>query len=438
MKVRTLTMLAAPLFVSLAAASCATIAPSDDPRDLDDENIGEAQQALVTDCVYFDTSVYTPLTVPVDFDREVVIADLSVVEDPCRTTWAPAVGCAAGTVGAWTFATLMARMAGTTPVQQFVAEWLDTFETPQAVNGFPVNPRGNFRAAFLDPWLVASGCPAGSPIVGAGACSLDLKIAPFRLLAIVNRIDLQGFTYGGETPGEARFVFGMTQLPLTGPLFDASGQLNGAELQATTIFEYKLPPTQDFCSWGANWHTLSNLPFGGVYNTHLQKLTDEFSSPGMDPSAPNFGVSIGQVRTNDIDLGFGPWVLREYRLQDVGLGFNGFALQNGTTAQTPDDSINNHPDLDAWTLANAPDIDNTEHSVPEIDPTSGTAFLGGETSASFFIWENGNTPPLSLSERYHFGFSTCNDCHTAATNTGFTHIAPRPIGAPTFLSTFLG
>lgn len=470
MKVRSYHGWVSSILVPLAVVSCVTTTPTDDSEG----PVGEVHQALVTDCAYLDPSIFTPLPVPVDFEKELTITDISVVEDPCRTTWSPTGGCASGTVGAWTFATLMTRMAGTTPPEQFAAEWLDTFETAQTVNGFPVPPRNDFRATVLDPWLVASGCPAGSPIVGPGACTLDLKIAPFRLLAIVNRIDLQGFTYGGDSPGEARFVFGWLNLPNVkggkkppapagddaaaaelavaeaaaedyepidppppSELFDDNGQLIGNALKATVIFEYKLPPNHDFCEWGQLWHQLSNLPFGSKYNNVLQDITDGFTSAGLDPAAPNLGVSIGQVRTNDISLGGDDWVLREYQLQDVGRGFDGFALANAPTAQTPDDSMNNHPDLNAWTLANAADIDATTHSVPVIDPSSGTPLLGGQSTESFFIWEDGNTPPLGFSERYHFGFSTCNDCHTAATNTGFTHISERSIGGTAGLSTFL-
>jgi len=37
------------------------------------------------------------------------------------------------------------------------------------VNGFPVPPRPGIRPLVIDPWLVASGCAPGSPIVGPGA-----------------------------------------------------------------------------------------------------------------------------------------------------------------------------------------------------------------------------------------------------------------------------
>ena len=55
------------------------------------------------------------------------------------------------------------------------------------------------QSELLDPWIAASGGPGGP---------LDLSIAPFSLLAIVNRLDLRDqVAYGGAAGGELRFVF---------------------------------------------------------------------------------------------------------------------------------------------------------------------------------------------------------------------------------------
>jgi hypothetical protein len=79
----------------------------------------------------------------------------------------------------------MSQMAGTTPPQKFVAEWLHQWEVPLVVNGFAAPARPGIRPALIDFWLVASGCPAGAPIVGPGACPLDLKRAPGSAIAQV-------------------------------------------------------------------------------------------------------------------------------------------------------------------------------------------------------------------------------------------------------------
>jgi hypothetical protein len=478
MRWRPLAALAAICSVSMA--SCASHTPD---AEKSSEKVGEASQELVSNCKYLDQSVYPPLPVEVDFDRELVIRALSVVEDPCRTTWTPTVACPAGTVGAWTFGHLMTEMAGSTPPAQFVAEWVHTFEVDQVVNGFPVPHRANVRAVLIDPWLVASGCAAGSEIVGPKACKLDLKRAPFRLLAITNRADLSGPSYGSENPGEARFVFGVLQLPGgkpggggkgdpggkpgasasidlaaaeaasledgaivgdgkgdgaaldpygTPPDGDGSGgQLVGEAIQATTILEYRIPPGLKLVDWTARWHELSGIPLDKPeFNQHLQEITDSFVSSGVNPERPNKGSSIGQVRTNERPFGDdGIWELREFTLQDVGRGIDGFALQNDTTKQTPDDSQNSTTPLDTWTIANESLIMDVDHVVPN-------DFLGGVSRETFFVWEPGTgIDPLAS---HHFQLTTCNGCHTNATNTGFTHVSPRPLGSVAALSAFLG
>lgn len=376
-------------------------------------------QSVVTDCKFMDPGHpdFFPLASPIDFDRELVITDLAVVEDPCRSTWFPAGLCAAHTVGAWTFGRLMMDMAGSQPPEELVGHWLDALENGGVVNGFPVSARPNLRPIIIDPWLIDSGCAPGSPIVGPGACPLDLRRAPFRLLAIVNRVDLEGRSYGGRGPGEGRIVFGF---------LDAAGN----PLEATVIFEYELHARMNSIQWATLWHDLSTMPLGSPgFNGHLQRVTDHFTRPGMAPGRPNRASSIGQVRTNEID--FGPdWVLREFTLQDVGAGFDNYLLLPDTVKQTPDDSLNLDPILDAFLVANEPDILNADHVV---DPT----FLGGESRSTFF-WDNGGSAgPILPMTRHLFGFATCNGCHLVDGDARFVHIEPRSAGVASNLSNFL-
>jgi hypothetical protein len=372
---------------------------------------------LVTDCDYLNPGLFPPLPVAVDYPSELMITDINVVEDPCRTTWFPAGGCSPWSVGAWTFGWLMEQMAGTWPPSEFVGEWMNSLEVGGSVNGFPVSPRPGLRPQVIDPWLIASGCAAGDPIVGPGACALDLHQAPFRLLAIVNRLDLAGNSYGGRSTGEGRFVFGFV-----GP--------RGRPLRGTVIFEYRLDAGMDIFSWAAHWHVLSSLPIGSpAYNDHLQSVTDRFVLAGMSPGSPNRSSSIGQIRTNEI--AFGPdWILREFTLQDVGLGIDQFLALPDTIKQNPDDSFNLTPTLDAWLVANELDILDVNHVVPN-------SFLGGETHVTFF-WDNaGSSGPISPMARHLFGFATCNGCHFDETATGFTHVDVRPAGSPSALSPFM-
>jgi hypothetical protein len=403
------------LFVSLAASlgGC-----SDDPP-ADAEIVDSVSLSVVTECPYLDPASVPPLPTPVKFDHELVIRDLSVVEDPCRTTWAPKVACDPNAVGIWTFGFLMSRMAGSQTPSAFVARWLSTFETPQMVNGSAIPARTGIRQQLIDPWLKTSGCPAGAPLVGVGSCALDLKKAPFRLLAIVNRIDLAGTNFGATEPGEGRFVFG------------AVNPATGAPHSATVILEYKLPSFRDALDWALVWHELSEHPIGSPeYLDALSIITDEFTMRFAEPGNPNQGSSIGQVRTNEIQYGPG-WKLREYTLQDAGLGPDQFRLLPTTTKQTPRDNLNGSAQLDAWLVNNQQAILDLSHQVPN-------NLLAGETTASF-AWKNGGSAgPIAPMTRHLFGFSTCNGCHSQETGASFLHIGPRAAGQMASLSGFLG
>src|SRR5262249_22667447 len=154
------------------------------------------------------------------------------------------------------FGLLMTAMAGTNDPEPFVHTWLQEWEAARTVNGFTVPPRP-IHDRVLDPWLNAS-----------GGSSLDLTHAPFRLLAIVNRIDLRDLSRGSA--GEGRFVFGVLDPATQTPL------------QFTVILEYNLPATtvEDVVRWATDFHNLSNFPLGSAqYNAALQAITDRFAGP---------------------------------------------------------------------------------------------------------------------------------------------------------------
>ncbi|MFT3775793.1 MAG: hypothetical protein QM820_61380 [Minicystis sp.] len=405
--------------VLLALAGCA-VSDTDSGADSEvsgdtgvsaEEPVGEAAESLVTDC---------PWTAPaIDVRRELIINDLSVVNDPCRTSWTAPV-CAAGTLGAWTFGKLMTSMAGSRSAAQFVAEWLHNWEVGATVNGFNVPPRPGIRPQLIDKWLTASGCAAGAPIVGAGACALDLKKAPFRLLAITNRVDIGG-TVGSGAPGEARFVFGA---------FDLN---NGAPLPATVILEYSLPTATSTSGWASLFHGLGSVALPSpAFNTQLQGITDKFAAAGVQAGNPNLGSAIGQVRTNEI--AFGPvWEMREQRLSLVSTSSDEL-LKLTTVKQTPANNLNNAPALNNWLGSSGVQASILAETDTVPASFNGAPILGGAvTSPPGFFWRG----PLSADARHLFGLGTCNGCHTAETHTNFTHIAPRGPNQPAPLSPFL-
>jgi hypothetical protein len=215
----------------------------------------------------------------------------------------------------------------------------------------------------------------------------------------------------------------------------------GNPTRAAVIFEYKLPPFRGGApytaiDWENDWHALSTLPIGApVYSAILEGILDDVTAVGALPGGPNLGTSIGQVRTNEIDFNGPPWKLREMRLEP-GSGIpGGELLLATTTAETPDDSVNLTPPLDAYLVANAPLLATfTQNPVPN-------ALLGGETSAPLVaplpFWDHTPVSPLAPIERHHFGFNTCNGCHTLEVGTPFLHVGVRAAFTPAPLSPFL-
>ena len=119
---------------------------------------------------------------------------------------------------------------------------------------------------IIDPWIAASGGP-GVP--------LDLSKAPFRLLAIVNRLDLRDqVAYGGTSGGELRFVF--MYMP---PGCVSTGQ------PFEVILKYGLPVSGclNLKAFATQWKALDALRTGSAaYNAALEAITQRsWSSPNV-------------------------------------------------------------------------------------------------------------------------------------------------------------
>jgi hypothetical protein len=335
--------------------------------------------------------------------RELMIRDLSVVEDPIRTTFADP---AFPNAGVWTFANLMRQLApsaSTAPamVEQVFESWL----VDQSINTFTVPAREAMQPTVLDHW----------PRLPSG--ELDLERAPLRLLAIVNRIDIRDLSKGQA--GEGRFVFGV---------------LGGEEqfpLEFTMIFEYALPATTeaDVLEWADRWHALSSLPFPSEqYNAALQAITDDFALRGVMPSRPN-GSALNQLRSNEIALS-GPWELREFTF-----GANNM-LVPAIVQLTPDTSFmfGNTQLVADFINQNEAAVLAERHVVPE--SFQGVPFAGGSSFNDLLAWlpEGVNNPEA----RHKFSLNTCNGCHASEeTNTSFLHVFPRFEGERSSLSSFL-
>ena len=116
--------------------------------------------------------------------QELMITDLSVVEDPNRTYDICAPN-PQGKMGAWTFGKLMTDMRNQGDASQMVEDWLKIWTEQQTINGFPLEVRGRMQSRILDPWKKL---PNGK---------LDLSEAPLRLLLCLARPEIPGHRSSG-------------------------------------------------------------------------------------------------------------------------------------------------------------------------------------------------------------------------------------------------
>lgn len=366
--------------------------------------------------------------------RTLVMNQPGVVQDPTRT-FSPCSN--AGTFtptgnpnGVWSFKTLMTAMANTpvtgisaqTFTNDWLKQWLSTAAGARHSDGvivpFPIPSRTALQS------VVQTMQPTWNP---ANPATLNMDRLPFRLLAIVNRIDLASASpYGRGSPGELRFVFGLIERNAAGACVSPT-QVR----EMTVILEYKLPTTS--CTgvkWLAgNWIDLNALvPGSAAYNTALQALTVPVTQANANPSGLNRSA-IGQVRTNDFRLA-SPWQLREFTLQASPAHGK---LLPATVKNTPNASFNNSALLASFIATGAT-------TVPR-------QFMGQNFVASEIRYGPGavpanppwdGVPAASVAERFRFSLNTCSGCHSSETGTNFTIVKGNgPFGTPAALAGFM-
>jgi hypothetical protein len=319
----------------------------------------------------------------VDPEKELSIHDLSVIDDATRSLDPCAVG--QDPLPPWSFGKIMqivANQAGAPDASAFVKDWMDTWTREQVVNGHVLQPVaiGEFVTV---PWLAAS-----------GGERLDLGRAPFRLLAIVNRIDLSQ----QDGKGEFRIEYVATK-DFCQPI------------RFWVIFEFELPieSMKDLQVLAQRWHELGALPFGEEYNAALQSITDQLSS-----------ARLKHVNTIEEEASVLEWNYRSFAVV-------GQSLVNVPLFQTPDVLDEEDPALISWVNENQESILADQHIVPE-------ELLGGDTRN--IEWSGtGFEDPIEV--RHHFALATCNGCHNGETGTLFVHYRWRHQGEPTFQSPYL-
>jgi len=315
--------------------------------------------------------------------KELLISNLSVIEDPARTLDPCDVG--EEPLPPWSFGKIMqivADQAGAPDASAFVKDWLDTWTVEQVVNGHILSPLP-IDQIITTPWLAES-----------GGERLDLGRARFRLLSIINRLDLAA----QDGKGEFRMEYVATReycLPV----------------RFWVIFEFELPVEcmADLQALAQRWHGLGDLPFGEEYNAALQAITDELTL-----------ARLKHVNTVDEDASVFEWNYRSFALVDG-------SLVNVPLFQSPDAFDGHNPDLISWVNANQEAILADQHVVPE-------ELLGGDTRN--FDWDGfGFEDPVEV--RFHFGLATCSGCHNGETGTSSIHMSWRHRGEAALPSRYM-
>lgn len=328
--------------------------------------------------------------------------------------------------GPWSFKSLMVAMAQEQNIDPrvFVHDWLSRWLPPsEMVNGETIPHRGfGMETEILDQM------PSWEDVeMMNDPTELDLDELPFRLLAIVNRLDLGGSSiYGPGSPAETRFVFGLLENA------DNPVTCQPHPLGMSVIFEYKDTPRT--CSErkerAKDWLALCDHTLGSVaYNDALQGITDDVTVKGR----------LNQLRTNDVAMG-AQWQMREFVIEtDVGSPEKG-QLVPDTLKQSPSDSHNGTTLLRDWVNDNENALLRESHTVPL--EYSSTPFRASHTnylpSTHFDIPDAHNA-----NARRNMSFNTCAGCHAAeALDPGlgesFYHVDPRtPMGQEAKLSRFM-
>lgn len=427
---------------------------------------------LAGSLVSFGPCPVMPLSEQTRWDENLAITDFAVVRDETRTNdiCDPAPD---NPNGVWTFKHLMEEMATGSGLSthDFVVHWLENWINPMTVNGDFIPERMNMVTDIVQPWAALDGLNvivvniAGRESLRfedsfGNPAQLDLDKAPFRLSAIVNRIDLGGTTtgpagYGGALTsqptdaGELRFVFGIQ---------DAGCGV----MPFSVIFEYGVPISgcADTRDWAVEWTKLNDPGFAPRFSpawlAHLEGLTESVVKHGRAPSKGNQNA-INQIRTNENALD-GQWEFREFTLStealtddpatDIDTPASG-PLQPHSVAQTPNDAdfpgsvvfdANGDPTIDDFLFTRVLPGTTTTGTLP--GPCSASYDLTGHyTDTSAVTWElrGGNSftaapthwkASVSSSDadeacaRHQFSLNTCNGCHFDDAGATFFHIDP--------------
>ncbi|MDB4982095.1 MAG: putative lipoprotein [Myxococcales bacterium] len=344
--------------------------------------------------------IATPPPPPaIDRERELLVTDVAVLSGARSDN---------GSASApWSFRHVMEALAAESSVDAptFVNDWLATWQassTGASEGSLPLGARPDVQKDLVCPWLRLTPENACDDTCAhcAAYSKLDLSRAPFRLLAIVNRLDLAETTTGCKPEAsEGRLLF-VAMRPGT-----------STPLSFNAIFEYVVNGT--VAGAPDAWHALAALR-GADYAAALEKLTRSFTD----------GARLGQLRTSE-NLAGASWELRQF-------AYGSGRLVPTALTNTIKDALDGTPELATHVNGHESQIFAGDNAVP---PTLATAF--STMPKADFKWSSTDANPSTL---HLFGLSTCNGCHAGERGDTsvlpFSHVGVDASGA-TIVSRFL-
>jgi hypothetical protein len=424
----------------------------------------------------------------VDPEKALIIRNTSVlnhyfrVTDPCKDPDVPpgATKPPVDSLRKWGFGYLMTQMANQSSTKitasDFAKKWLAEWAKKQTINGDLVDEHGIGSTLIPVAEVIRQQWDSLSKAQGAKNGALKMNRAPFRLLAIVNRIDKRdNLAFGGGLAGELRFVFSALDMfarekeggpckslntspsnpKETRPPFEDEGITN-------VILEFAVDKTTqaEVKAWGQKWMDLNKLDINSsAYRTALEAITESVVKAGVGSAKGRAnGSALNTLRTSE-SPNDRIWDLREFAIDK-----NSHLLKATTVANTPAFSLNDiyfDPaadtlgsdvtyDLPHWVDRKRDSVYSEKHKIPLSFPTSQgyqhTAFRGSHVFIAtrkdvfrpWWLSESGMEPDL----RFHFAINTCNGCHSSELDFGGTiqnlfHIQGRHWNSQAQLSQFL-
>lgn len=427
----------------------------------------------------------------IDKPRSLFITDTSIVEDPARTY--NVVTSAGNPTGLYTFGNMFKQIAnesvtGITP-KQLMKSWVQNWTADVSVNGQIVAERKDVFAYLINPWLNAAGYSGTvdesnwSSVWDSANETALLEKAPFKLTAIVNRIDLRGnssFDMVMKNTGETRFIFTL-ESPATGQPPSQQNQAFSGTFHdwkgMNVIFEYGNLPTNicDTRALAQQWLALSTMPLGSVgYKSALENITKAVINANAAPGKIN-GSAIDRIRTNerifyrpgasdDAAWKASDWEFRQFELDATTHRFKQVDLTNTPVNSSNDafsitndnvGNLNGAPNIVAvgtdqnnlidWAFStpfNTKSIMRGNFIMPDMYGGAHLLAAAGKVDAEWaHYWDlnwtttTANYPPspaMSVAQyeqvRHEISLNTCQGCHAGETKTLFTQVVPLGYG----------